>query len=84
MAPGNREDERPPNRDEIQSIVFALIWDKVYDVRHLDGVGGTNISHGKLKYLDQDGFVVLEGPDGNVILIPKDRIIDIKQVPKTS
>ncbi|MBX3420475.1 MAG: hypothetical protein KF752_02855 [Pirellulaceae bacterium] len=76
------EDEARPSPEQIKAMVFALIWDKVYDVHHLDGVGGTTTSHGKLKDLDQDGFVVLEDDNGNIILIPKDKVVDLKHTPE--
>jgi hypothetical protein len=72
------EDEGHPNAAQNKAIVFALIWDKDYEVCHSDGMGGTKRSRGKLKDLDQDGYVVLEDDNGNIILIPKDKVVDLK------
>lgn len=51
------------------------ILNKHYEVE----IEGGETETGWLEALDEKGFVVLEGRDGRKILIPKDRIIRMRE-----
>lgn len=62
----------------MENIIISLTY-KHYEVAHEDGKGDVKTKKYKLIDLDKDGFVVFEDKNGKAVLIPKDRIVDMKQ-----